>query len=123
MDEDDRRHGLRAQFFPTVTSQKVWESAKPYIYVGWLDTANSSKLGAVNANLIYDVRFKKSTTGGAGFGAVTLVSEHASLSDFSFAGDYIDSTANQGIYQIVWTDNRFANDIFDPEEHFFSDRY
>jgi hypothetical protein len=113
--------GFGAQFFPAVSAQKVWEAPKPYVYVGYHDAAVSSKLGAGKANLVYEVKYRRST--GGGFAKAVLVTDHASLSDYSFLGDYIDSTANNGIYQIVWTDNRFAANIFQGVSHFFSDRF
>jgi hypothetical protein len=115
--------GFGGQFFPTVTSQKVFESPTPYIYVGWNDTTASRTLGTANANGAYDVRYRLSKRGGTGLGRPVIVTEHASQSDFIFVGDYIDSSANQGIYHIVWTDNRFAIDVFNPRRHFFADRY
>ena len=115
--------GAGAQFFGTVTSQKVNESAKPYIYVGWLDGARSVPFGASMINSIYDAKYRLSTTGGPAFGAPVLVTDHASVTDYGFAGDYIDSSANQGAYHIVWTDNRYAANLFAPREHFFEDHY
>lgn len=115
--------GFGGQFFPTVTSQKVWESPTPYIYIGWNDTTASRTLGAANANSAYDVRYRLSKRGGVGLGRPVIVTEHASVSDFVFIGDYIDSSATPGIYHIVWTDNRYGVDVFTPRTKFFADRY
>jgi hypothetical protein len=115
--------GFGAQFFSTLVAQKVWESPKPYIYLGYNDAAISSKLGAGKANSVFQIKYKRASLGGPSFGRPVLVTDHASLSDYFFLGDYIDSSANNGIYHIIWTDNRFATNIFQDVAHFFSDRY
>jgi hypothetical protein len=115
--------GPGAQIFPTITAQRVWESTKPYIYVGWIDTAVSSKLGPAYANAVYEAKYRVSVTGGPSFGKTVVVTDHASLSDFTTIGDYIDSTANNGLFHIAWTDNRFGIDILRPREHLFADRF
>lgn len=115
--------GANAQFFPTIVAQRAWESPKPLIYVAFHDAAVSSKLGVGKQNLVYEIKYRVSTSGGPAFGPAKLVTEHASLSDYSFLGDYIDSGATNGIYQVVWTDNRFAPSIYSSVSHFFSDRF
>jgi hypothetical protein len=115
--------GPGAQIFPTITAQKVWESPKPHIYVGWIDTAVSSKLGPANLNAVYEARYRMSATGGPSFGKTVVVTDHASLSDFTTIGDYIDSTANNGLFHIAWTDNRFAIDSGRSREHLFADSF
>jgi hypothetical protein len=115
--------GFGAQFFPTVTAQKVPESSKPYVYVGWPDSGVSSRLGPGNANRVYEAKFRRSTAGGSGFGRAIVTTDHASVSDFSSVGDHIDSSAAPGIYHIAWTDNRQGRDPFSPREHLFADRH
>jgi hypothetical protein len=114
--------GSGAQLFPTVAAQHVHESGKPYIYVGWLDTIASVPLGAANANIIYDVRYRVSKTGGPTFGTPIVSSDHASTSDYVSVGNYLGSTAGPGIFHFSWTDNRFSFSIYSPKEHIFTDR-
>jgi hypothetical protein len=114
--------GFGGQLFPTVTAQHVHESLKPYIYVGWLDTAASAPLGAANANIIYDARYKVSKTGGPAFGAAIVSSDHASTTDQTSVGSYVGSTAGPGIFHFAWTDNRFSISNLSSKEHIFTDR-
>jgi len=114
--------GFGAQLFPTVTTQHVHESAKPYVYVSWLDTTISAPFGAANANIVYDARYKVSKTGGPTFGATIVSSDHASTSDFVSIGAYAGSTASPGIFHFSWTDNRFSFSVFASKTHIFADR-
>jgi hypothetical protein len=114
--------GAGAQLFPTVVAQHVHESAKPYIYVGWLDTIASVPFGTANANIIYDARYKVSKTGGPSFGTAIVSSDHASTSDYFSVGNYLGSAAGPGIFHFVWTDNRFSFSPASAQEHIFSDR-
>src|SRR5262249_38200885 len=115
--------GAGAQLFPTVATQQVQESPRPYVYVAWLDTAASLALRAANANAVYDSRYRLSTTGGASFGKATLLSDHASLSDAVSIGNYMGAAAASGIFHAVWTDNRAAFSRFQPRLHIFAERY
>jgi hypothetical protein len=116
--------GFGAQFFPTVTAQRVAESpTRPYIYIAYADTTRSQPLGNAQANSIYDIRYRLSTNGGTSFAAPVLVTDHASVSDQLYIGDSIDATANAGVYDIAWTDNRYAPGPAAPRTHVFLDRY
>jgi hypothetical protein len=114
--------GAGGQLFPVVATQHVHESSKPYVYVGWLDTSASMKLGAANANTIYDARYRLSTSGGPAFGKTIVASDHASTTDFVSVGNYLGATANPGIFHFVWTDNRYSFSNYAAKEHIFADR-
>jgi hypothetical protein len=112
--------GFGGQLFPTVVAQQWFDA--PRIYIGWVDTSVTSKFGAANANVVYEVRYRRSANGGVSFGAPVVVSDHWSISDYITIGDYIDSTANNGMFHLAWSDNRFGIDTFTPRQHLYSDR-
>src|SRR6185503_6274743 len=114
--------GAGAQIFPTVAAQQVLESGKPYVYVGWLDTAASGKLGPANANAVYDARYRLSTGGGLGFGRTVLAADHASTSDFGSVGDRLSIATSTGAFHFAWTDNRSSFSPFFPRQHIAADR-
>ena len=112
--------GFGGQFFPTVVAQKWFDA--PRIYVGWLDTSVTGKFGAANANVVYDVRYRLSPNGGKTFGPTVVMADHWSVSDFTTIGDTIDSTANNGMFHLAWSDNRFGTNVLTPHQHLFADR-
>jgi hypothetical protein len=115
--------GALAQGFPTVVAQKVNQSLKPTIWVSYVDAYRSSTLGASLKNAIYDVRYRKSVTGGPAFAAAVTVTSNSSLSDYAFLGDYIDSSATRHRFNLAWTDNANANTSQDDVSDIFSVRY
>jgi len=114
--------GFGAQLYPTIASQHVNESGKPYLYVGWIDTAASSALGVANANSVYACRFRYSTTGGPSFARAESYADHASASDYISIGKYLGATAGPGIFHLAWTDNRTSFSKMYPREHICADR-
>jgi len=112
--------GGRAQGYPTVVAQRSNTQVAPNIYIAYVDHYRSL---ASAPNRVYDVRYRKSTNGGATFGYPVRVTDVSSLSDWVFIGDYIDSAATMRRYHLVWTDRADKLDIFDPEDDVFADRF
>jgi hypothetical protein len=116
--------GSLAQGYASVVAQKAnSQLLKPIIYVSYLDHQRSATLGASLKNAIYDVKYRKSTTGGPSFAAPVLVTEQSSLSDYRFIGDYIDSAAGSRRFHVIWTDRADKTSIFDYEDDVFTDRF
>lgn len=115
--------GALAQGFPTVVAQKVNQATKPTIWVSFVDHTRSSALGPTLKNAVYDVRYRKSLTGGPSFSAAVTVTPASSLSDDFSLGDYIDSSATRHRFNLAWTDNVNANTSGDDVSDIFSIRY
>jgi hypothetical protein len=115
--------GAMAQGFATVAAQKLNQATKPKIWVSYIDHYRSATLGVVSKNLVYDVRYRNSLTGGPSFLAPVLVTDQSSLSDEVFIGDYIDSSATKRRYHVAWTDNVNSNTILDGFTDIFTNRY
>ena len=110
-----------AQGWATVAAQRVVSSNKPIIYIAYADHYKSASLGAGKQNLIYDVRYRKSVIGGGTFQAPVTVTDQSSLSDWSFIGDYFDSSTTSRRYHVIWTDRADKFSIFDYEDDIYAD--
>jgi hypothetical protein len=115
--------GSMAQGWASVIAQKVNKQKAPIIWLAYMDHQGSAALGTGAKNLIYDVRYRKSITGGPAFAGSVLVTDQSSLSDYVFIGDYIDGAANSRRYHVIWTDRADKTSIFDYEDDVFADRY
>lgn len=113
--------GPRAQGFPNVVAQQSNLTTNAYIYVAYYDHSRST---AAAPNLLYDVRYRRSTNGGMSFTTPPVtVTDVVSLSDNEFIGDYFDAAATMRRYHLAWTDRGDKTDIFDFEDDVFADRY
>ena len=110
-----------AQGWATIVAQRVVSSNKPIIYIAYADHYKSAALGAGKQNLIYDVRYRKSIIGGGTFQAPVTVTDQSSLSDWSFIGDYFDSSTTSRRYHVIWTDRADKFSIFDYEDDIYAD--
>jgi hypothetical protein len=113
--------GSMAQGWATIVAQRVVSSNKPIIYVAYADHYKSAALGAGKQNLIYDVRYRKSIIGGGTFQAPVTVTDQSSLSDYSFIGDYFDSSTTSRRYHVIWTDRADKFSILDFEDDIYAD--
>jgi hypothetical protein len=112
--------GSRAQGFPNVVAQRSNLTTNAYIYVAYYDHYRSKSTAP---NLLYDVRYRRSTNGGSIFAAPVKVTEVVSFSDFEFIGDYFDTATTMRRFHLAWTDRGDKTDILDFEDDVFADRY
>jgi hypothetical protein len=112
--------GPRAQGYPTVVAQRSNLTTNSYVYIAYYDHYRSTSAAP---NLIYDVRYRKSTNNGATFAGPVRVTDVPSFSDFEFIGDYFDSAATMRRYHLVWTDRADKTSIDDLEDDIFADRF
>jgi hypothetical protein len=103
-----------------VVAQRSNLTTNAYIYVAYYDHYRSKSAAP---NLLYDVRYRRSTDGGAIFASPVKVTEVVSLSDFVFIGDYFDTAATMRRFHLAWTDRGDKTDILDFEDDVFADRY
>lgn len=125
----------RAQGYGTITGKQT-SSSGPILVASWEDHRNSpfdpipgiecGFNGTGNdsgVNCIYDIFYTKSSTGwGTSNEKLNTI---PSVSDYSFIGDYIDSTSNNVLSDarshVIWTDRRTKTSIFDFEDNTFTD--
>jgi hypothetical protein len=72
-------------------------------------------------NLFYDI-FYSTKPPGEGWRENVRVTEQSSISDFSFLGDYIDLSTDNGSLFAVWTDRRDKKSITDGEDDVWGSR-
>jgi hypothetical protein len=117
---DDRTASAQGFVALEVKAEGSGQSAKPHAV--WVDhrlplevvTESQCLFGIDVENLEYDIFY--STRQGQRWSPNVRVTDRSSLSDFVFAGDYIDLTAATGSPFAIWTDRRDKRSIFDFED-------
>jgi hypothetical protein len=111
----------KAQGYPNVVAQRSNLTTNSYVYIAYYDHYRSP---AATPNLLYDVRYHRSTNSGGAFPKAGIrVTDVPSMSDFEFIGDYFDAAATMRRYHLVWTDRADKTSINDLEDDIFADRY
>lgn len=88
------------------------------LHVIWEDHRLSS-----TDNLYYDIFYAQKVPGqGADWSTNFRVSDASSISDYVFAGDYMDLTSNSTLVFGVWTDRRHQTTKFADENNVFGSR-
>lgn len=120
---------VSAQGFVALDTQTQQTGQSATLHATWVDSRLSSSLGAASQcpftpdveNLFYDI-FYSTLPPGEGWRQNVRVTEQSSISDFTFAGDYIDLSTDNGSLFTVWTDRRDKLSIFDLEDDVWGSR-
>jgi hypothetical protein len=112
--------GARAQGYPAIVAQRTNTNLGLFslVHVAYYDHFRSPLFAP---NLIYDVVGRTSIVSGAGFLPPFRVTDQASLSDFSFIGDYLGLASSARRVHVVWTDRADKLSIFDLEDDVMAD--
>lgn len=125
----------QAQGFPTITAKllpngyslvSAWEDHRNSPYFAPTGYDCGTGVNGHSLNCFYDT-YSAQTNPSFSSSPNTKINDISSLSDFIFIGDYIDSSTSRlnptsNIAQIMWTDRRTKNTIFDDQSNIYTDK-